>query len=287
MKRKIFFILLVITLCCVSIFAQVQAVVIKSNAPLREKPNKKSKIILAAKKGVKFILLGDNPTNGWYYVSDLDRNQVGWIFGKNIRLSGKPKPVESAVVREWEINKIPLEVLGDFVNDKLAKNEVDLSKPFFVVLDGTLTADGKFDSKKSKFIQMEGDEQMTIVAKNGIAALGDSGVLGFLKVHGAERINLTLVQDNEKMYAIIVCEQKSKERALTLASGMNFWFTGLRFADEQGSRKMDETTRILVKNSTVKAEGVNFILNFSLPKSVAREMIENSLKKQFEKKRNQ
>ena len=196
------------------------------------------------------------------------------------------KPVESDAVADVEINKKPFEDLGDAINDKLAKNEIDLSKNFTVVLDGTISADGKLDPKKSRFIKFDGDEQMVNVAKDAIEAVGNSGFLAYLKNNGVDRVNFTMVQDDKQIYVIIVSDQKTPEKASTTASGFNTLLSGIKFADQNGLKKLDDNSKTLVNNSKVSSDGKNFVLNFTIPKQDAQILIMKSLKDRAEKKNN-
>jgi hypothetical protein len=194
------------------------------------------------------------------------------------------KPVESESVSEVEINKKPFEDLGDSLLAKIEKKEVDLNKPFSVVLDGTISADGKLDSKKSKFIKFDGDKQMVDVAKEAIEAVGNSGFLGYLKNYGIDKVNITLVQDDKQIYAIIVSDQKTPEKAGTTASGFNSLLSGIKLLDQNGLKKLDERSKALVNNSKVTSQGNNFVFNFTLSKPVAQDIINQSLKERAEKK---
>jgi len=196
-------------------------------------------------------------------------------------------PIESEAVKEVEINKKPFEELGDALIDKLAKKEVDLNKPFLVILDGTIAADGKLDSKKSKFIKFEGDEQMIEVAKQAIEAVGNSGFLGHLKNNGVDKVNFTIVQNDKEISVVILSDQKTPEKASTIASGFNALLSGLIFADKNGFKKLDENSKTLVNNSKVTSDGKKFKLNFVLPKQEAQDLINRSLKERAEKKAKQ
>jgi len=196
-------------------------------------------------------------------------------------------PLESEAVKEVEINKKPFEELSDTLNDKLAKKEVDLNKPFLVILDGTIAADGKLDSKKSKFVKFEGDEQMIEVAKQAIEAVGNSGFLGHLKNNGVDKVNFTIVQNDKEISVVILSDQKTPEKAGTIASGFNTLLAGLIFADKNGFKKLDENSKTLVNNSKVTSEGKQFKLNFVLPKKDAQDLINRSLRDRAEKKAKQ
>jgi hypothetical protein len=196
-------------------------------------------------------------------------------------------PIESEAVKEVEINKKPFEELGDSLNDKLAKKEVDLDKPFSVILDGTISADGKLDSKKSKFGKSKGDEQMVEVAKQAIEAVGNSGFLGYLKNIGVDKVNFTIVQNDKEISVIILSDQKIPEKADSIASSFNILLSGLIALDKNGIKKLDENSKTLVNNSKVTSEGKNFKLNFVLPKQQAQDLINRSLKDRAEKKAKQ
>jgi len=219
---------------------------------------------------------------------DLTAENKGKKDKKNENSADKNKtPIESDAVKEIEINKKPFEELGDNLNVKLAKKEVDLSKPFTVVLDGTIADDGKLDSKKSKFVKFEGDEQMVNVAKEAIEAVGNSGFLGYLKNIGVDKVKFTLVQDDKQIHVNIVSSQKDDNQAKSRASTFNALLSGLIFADENGLKKLDENSKTLVTNSKVTSEGKNFVFNFVLLKPAAQDLINRTLKERAEKKANQ
>lgn len=193
----------------------------------------------------------------------------------------------SEPVKLGEINRVPLEDLGDELNEKLAKNEIDLSKNFEVIMDGTITADGKLDAKKTKFIKSEGNEQMIEAAKDALTAMGDSGFLGLLKEKGIEKIRITLVQNDNEIFAILLSDMKTPEKAATTASILNTALQAAKFGDDNNLKKLDETSRILVDNSKLTSEGKNFRLDFKLPKKDALVIIRQTLDKRAEKKNKQ
>jgi len=162
-----------------------------------------------------------------------------------------------------------------------------LDKPFSVILDGTISADGKLDSKKSKFGKSKGDEQMVEVAKQAIEAVGNSGFLGYLKNIGVDKVNFTIVQNDKEISVIILSDQKIPEKADSIASSFNILLSGLIALDKNGIKKLDENSKTLVNNSKVTSEGKNFKLNFVLPKQQAQDLINRSLKDRAEKKAKQ
>lgn len=196
------------------------------------------------------------------------------------------KPIDSQPVKV-EINKKPFENLGDDINASLEKKEVDLTKSFTVVLDGTITADGKLDPKKSKFTKSEGDEKMRAFAEQAIAAVGDSGFLSFLKEQNISTINLTLIQNDEGIIVKIISDQKTPERAKTTASGLNATISWVKLADANGVTKLDERSKVLIEKAKITNEGKNFVFDFVLPKADAQKLIKDGLLERAEKKNKQ
>jgi len=215
-------------------------------------------------------------------------------FGKETagNKTGKPKatptpeqkPIESEKVADIEINKKPFEDLGDTLNAKLEKKEIDLNQPFSVVLDGVLTKEGKFDDKKSKYKIVGGDPKMAEMAVQALEAVGYSGILAYLKNNGVDKVNFQLIQDDKQIYAIIASDQKTPERAATTASQINSVLQLAIFADSNGLKKLDDNSKTLVNNSKVTSNGKTFVLNFAIPKQMGQDLIDKSLKERAAKK---
>jgi hypothetical protein len=192
----------------------------------------------------------------------------------------------SEPVKLGEINRVPFEDLGDEINAKREKNEVDLTRNFTVVLESTINAEGKFDAKNTKFVRAEGDEQMVEIAKKALQAVGDSGFLGLLKEKGIDKVNITLVQNDNEIYAIVLSDMKKPNTAATTASELNLALQAAKFADDNNIKKLDQTSRVLVDHSTLTSEGKNFRLDFKLPKQDALVIINQTLDKRAQTKSN-
>jgi hypothetical protein len=192
---------------------------------------------------------------------------------------------KSEPVKLGEINRKPFEDMGDEINEKRAQNKIDLTKNFSVTLDGTIKADGTFDADKTRFIYSKGDEEMVNAAKKALKAVGSSGFLGLLKSNGIDRVNITLVQDDTQIYAIVISDQKTPEKAATTASGINALLSAAIFADESNLKKLDDNSRVLVKNSKITSDKNNFVLKFLLPKQDAQAIIKKTLDDRAEKKK--
>ena len=205
---------------------------------------------------------------------------------KDEKQTGNKSEIESDAVADVEINKKPFEDLGDLINVKIEKKEVDLTKPFLIVMDGAITKDGKLDRdpKKSRFVKFDGDKQMLDVAREAIQAVGDSGFLGYLKNQGIDRVTFSIEQNDKQIYVKIISDQKTPEKAATTASGLNTMLSAVIIADKNGWKKLDERSRVLVSNAKVTNEGKNFVFDFSIPKQEAQDIINRSLKERAEKK---
>ncbi len=197
-------------------------------------------------------------------------------------------PVKNETVPGVVINKIPLKKLASDFKAKVEKKEVDLTQNFTVVADGVLTKEGKLDvtidkktkQPKSRILKTEGNEQMIEVAKQAIAAIGDSGWLGYLQAQGIEKINFTVVQDNDNLQVIITSDLPTPERANTVSSGIGGIISGALLLDKNGFKKLGEDEKVLLSNAKAAVNPENtkqFVLNFVLPKATALEMITRKL----------
>ncbi len=195
-----------------------------------------------------------------------------------------PTPLSSEAVVAVEINKKPLVDFADVVAAQWEAKEVDLNQDFTLVLNGTITKDGKLDREKSKFdvSKQKGDPKMIDVGKSAIEALGDSGYLNYLKLLGVDKINATLVQDEKQITVIISSAQKTPERASVVASGLNGY---ILIGKTVAQNPSDERT--LLDGAKVSTDGKNFVLNFAIPKPIAQEMINRKLKEAQAKKAQQ
>jgi hypothetical protein len=99
---------------------------------------------------------------------------------------------------------------------------------------------------------------------------------------GVEKVNIYVVQDENRISAVITSSQKTPEKARSMASGLNTYISIGKMAAKNPS---DELT--LLNGATVAPDGSNFVLNFAVPKPVAQEMITRKLKEAQAKKAQQ
>jgi hypothetical protein len=205
------------------------------------------------------------------------------LCGILLTFAAFPVFAQNDAVEEVKINRQPLQDLGAFVKEKIDKGEIDLTQPFKVVVEGVVTKEGRLDTSfdketkkpKSNFVLTEGDEQMVSVAKTAIEAVGNSGWLGYLRMMGAEKVKLTFAQDKENVIAIIESEQKSPERASTMASGIN-----LLLSSAKQFAKLGEDEKIILNGlQSPNTKGKTVIINFAIPAKTAQDMLQRNLKK--------
>lgn len=197
--------------------------------------------------------------------------QISFICGLLLTLAAFPVFAQEQAV----INRKPLKDFGDFVISKLEKKEVDLTKPFLIELHGSLNKEGKFDNQKTKFIRAEGDTQMTEVAKSGVEAINDSGLLFYLKNLGINKINLIMAQNEEQFYLTINSEQISQAKAQRLVSGLNLVFGLVKFTTK------DENVITLFNGAKSSTKDKLAIIEFVYSKTQAQEMIKQKIDKEI------
>jgi len=192
-------------------------------------------------------------------------------------------------VAEVEVNRKVMKDFGSVVRTKVEKKEVDLTQNFRVVAEGVLTKEGKLDITedkktklpKSRVLIKEGNPEMVAVAEQAIAAIGDSGWLGYLRGQGIEKINFMVVQDNDNLQVIITSDFPTPERANTVSSGVGGIISGALLLDKNNFKKLGEDEKVLLNNARALVNPQNnkqFVLNFVLPKPIAQEMIMRKLK---------
>lgn len=258
----------------------------KQNAPdspfeFGDKPSKTKTPPVKVKTPAKNPILGESPKT-------LPKN--------NTVATASPKPTPSPTPTDADANKAKDDFnnafnkkpLQDFADGVIAKidspkpeDKIDLKQPFTVVLNGTLTKEGKFDPdpKKTGFVKGEGNEKMVNVVKSAIEAMGDSAIFGYLQRLGVDKVNITLVQDDKQISAVITSALPSNESARTIYSGFN----GLIVLANMNT-KDDKEVQALLKATQFKADGKNFIINFAMPKEDAHKMIDQKLQEARQKK---
>lgn len=180
----------------------------------------------------------------------------------------------SGIQRPQTINKRPFtELLAKYKTLK-DKGELDLSGSIEMVIVGELKPDGKLD--KVEVIQKTGDPRLTDAAKDFVAAMSDSGVLNFLKdpknpTLPPDRLTLTVKLNETDIAVTVYSELNSEERAREMASGYNTLLSLGAWA------KKGKDEEVLYKSTKVSATGKQIVVNFSLPRATAGEMLKKQL----------
>lgn len=189
--------------------------------------------------------------------------------------SKQPDIKTPSVDGKVDVNRKPLDDFGNMVNDKIAKESLDVTKPFEIVMVGAITKDGKIDTdpKKSRFIKQEGDEKMVEVVKEAIEAIGESGVLAYLKNIDVENVTLQFVQTDNEIKVVVISDQKSAEKAKSKASALNLIMSAAMLTAKTDDEKA------LLNSSKVTNSDKNFVINFNLTKEIAHPMIKRALEK--------
>lgn len=178
------------------------------------------------------------------------------------------KPTEHSE-KDFLINIRPLQDLAD----RLSKDDLDLTKPFLVEIEGVLQSNGRFDIRKTRYTKAEGDKDIVDVAKLAIESFGDSGVFQFLTNLEIQKMKLTMSQ-NEKDFAIdITSNLDSKERALTIASGFRNLFTLALLTSK------NENERFIANNFSAGTNDSQLQIKFNSPKLPFNKIINHYLKR--------
>lgn len=194
---------------------------------------------------------------------------------KKPEASPTPEAAESKPVAEVEINKRPIKDLGAFVNDLLAKKEIDLQSDFAVGARGKLTKDGKLDPKTFKYTQaVAADPKMLEVVQQSIEAINDSGYLQYLSQLSGKDLTLLMQQDGENLTATVQSELENENRAKSIKSGLDL---AISIAKMTKTDPNDKDDLDLLKSATIESKGKQIIIKFAIPKPLAQDMIKRKL----------
>lgn len=175
--------------------------------------------------------------------------------------------------KENEINKKALKDFAIYANDLRNKGQLDLDKPFEIVIEAELDKDGKL--KDPKFTKKEGDQNLVDLFGRMIAALNDSGFLVYLKPidkdNPGTKVVFTIKQGEREVLASVESETSSDDSARILTIGFN---AALRYGAESRAGKDEE---ILLKNTSASQNGRKIIFNFTMPRQAVVDLIKKQL----------
>jgi hypothetical protein len=189
---------------------------------------------------------------------------------------------ENSVVRpsENEVNTRPLKDWLKRANDLKEKGQLDLSSSVEITIAANLSTQCKLIDPK--VIQKSGDVRLVDVAKDMVSAIGDSGMLSFLrdpkKVSDVNEVRcdeipleMTIKLNQEEIAAKVESQADSPARAEEMAKG----YSGLLAIGQLLKRGRDE--ELLYKSTKVTSEDKRILVNFSMPRQAASEMLKRQL----------
>ncbi len=175
--------------------------------------------------------------------------------------------------KENEINKKALKDFAIYANDLKNKGQLDLNKPFEIVIEAELDGNGKL--KDPKFTKKEGDQNLVDLFGRMIAALNDSGFLVYLKPidkdNPGTKVVFTIKQGETEVLASVESEASSDDNARVLAKGFN---AALMIGAESRAGKDEE---ILLRNTSASQNGKKIIFNFTMPRQAVVDLIKKQL----------
>jgi hypothetical protein len=165
---------------------------------------------------------------------------------------------------EDAINKKPLKDWLVRANELKVKGELDLNQAIEMIIEGELDEEGVLHNPV--VVQKTGDPRLIEVAKELVAAIGDSKVLGFMK-KDARKLRITIRLDQNEVVAKVESEVATPERAKELSQGYGL----LLFGGTIARKGQDE--EILYKSTTVSSDGKQVVVNFKMPRATAATML--------------
>ncbi len=146
-----------------------------------------------------------------------------------------------------------------------------------IELEGVLNNSGRLDAKKSKFTKTAGDAAVIEIGKSFIEAASDSGFLSYLKSFGVEKLRLTLVQDDKQIYADVIGEVETSQKAASISKSLNSAAQIVR-AKEDERKNLRDDEKILIGGLRASSDGKTLVIKVAYEKSVIQQLINRMLK---------
>jgi hypothetical protein len=205
--------------------------------------------------------------------------QIFLFCGVALMLAAFPVFAQNGAVNEIELNRRPLSDFTDLVIDRLQKNKLVLSDNFLIEVEGQFTKEGKFDRQKTRFVHVEGNEEMVDIAKSAIEAVNESGYLQYLGRLDSNKINLVVAQDNKQIYAIMKIGFDEPRKSKSIYSSLN-----MAVGIVKQNKNINEDELVLLNGTSVSETDKIVTIRFVIEKSVGQEMIQRNLAEQINKK---
>lgn len=170
---------------------------------------------------------------------------------------------------EDKINKRPLKDWLANANDLKTKGKLDLSGTVSLVIVAQRDKQGKLHD--AQVISKSGDPNLVAIARDLVSAISDSNVLYFLEDSGEGEVRFDVLMNQSLVTASVAAEVESAERAQKLASAYGMMLVGGRWA------KSGKDEAVIYQNTRTSSRGKQVIVNFSMPRQAAGEMLKKQL----------
>lgn len=176
---------------------------------------------------------------------------------------------------ENSVNKRPLREWLQRSNELKAQGKLDLSKAVEIVIVAKFDDKGQL-TEPPEVVQKSGDPVLSDVAKDMVGAIIDSNALSFLRdpkkqSFETRQLRFTIKMDQNVVMAIVETEVESPERAEQLALGYSLLLKGGEI------QKQGQDEEIIYRNTKVTSNGKQIVVNFTLPRQQAGEMLKKQL----------
>lgn len=174
---------------------------------------------------------------------------------------------------ENQINKKALKDFATYANDLKNQGKLDFNKPFEVVIEAEMSAEGKLQN--ARLTQKSGDENLINLFRQMIAALNDSGFLVYLRTisekNPGAKVVITIKQGESQVVASVASETSSTAEADQLAKGVNAALAVGAFA------RAGKDEEVIMKNTSAAPDGKKIVVNFAMPRQSVVDMIKKQL----------
>ncbi|MEO5860549.1 MAG: hypothetical protein ABIR33_16580 [Pyrinomonadaceae bacterium] len=200
----------------------------------------------------------------------------------NANVQKPESPLTSDPVNAVDINRRPIEDLGNTVNDLIAKNSLNLQTPFTGSVKGKLNKDGRIDPKSLKLLIESSDPYMQKVVQEGVLAIDAAGFLKYLSLLSGRDLDMLLQQDDKNISATVQSEMESATRANTIRTGLQLLLTTMRDKkrNDPAADQNDKDDLAILEGAKVEVNGKKVVITFTVPKEVAHPMIQRKLAEQ-------
>jgi hypothetical protein len=170
---------------------------------------------------------------------------------------------------EGKINKRPLREW--LANANVLKNagKLDLSGTVSLVIVAQRDKKGKLHN--AQVMSKSGDPALISVARDLVSAISDSNVLYFLEDSGEGEVRFEVMMNQSQVTATVAAEVDSAERAQKLASAYGLMLMGGKIA------KSGKDEAVIYQNTRTSSKGKQVVVNFSMPRHTAGEMLNKQL----------